>query len=363
MYDASALKRPTTLGAPNRCWPVLSLFSGAGGLDYGFELAGFHTVLAIDINHAALATYKRNHPDTAAIPLDLATVDPLEVLHLWEDNAGSLEPVGIIGGPPCQAFSSSNVHQTEKDPRRKLLWNYARIVQTFMARYEIDFFVIENVPTLLHKRHKPIFDEFKAILAPEFGIFEGILDAGTFGVPQHRKRLVAVGINKKRRPKTRLLLAEGDCQLPPPIEDVLGNLPEPTFCKPKPDPKAVPHHPNHVAMVPRSKRFRDGSLLAGNSKGLSFKVLAWGAPSYTVAYGNNEIHVHPDCHRRLSIYEAMRLQGFPHAYQLEGTFPEQVRLISDAVPPPLAEGVANTIAGTLGYRQDAGGVGPQSMTS
>ena len=353
MHNASTPKRPNTApGALSRCWPVLSLFSGAGGLDYGFKLAGFHPVLAIDINHAAIATYKRNHPDTTAIPLDLATAEPAEILGLWENNAGSLEPVGIIGGPPCQAFSSSNVHQTENDPRRELLWNYARIVQTFTARYEIDFFAIENVPTLLHKKHKPIFDEFKAILVPEFEIFEEILDAGTFGVPQHRKRLVVVGINKKRRPRTRLLLTEGDCQLPPPIEGILGNLPEPTFCKPKPDPKAIPYHPNHVAMVPRSKRFTDGSLLAGNSKGLSFKVLAWGAPSYTVAYGNNEIHVHPGCHRRLSIYEAMRLQGFPHAYQLEGTFPEQVRLVSDAVPPPLGEGIANTIVGTLGYGRD-----------
>ena len=345
MHDASTLKQPGIAPVtPSRCWPVLSLFSGAGGLDYGFKLAGFHPVLAIDINPAAIATYKRNHPDTTAIPLDLASADPAEILELWENNANGLEPAGIIGGPPCQAFSSSNVHQAEDDPRRELLWNYARIVQTFTARYGIDFFVIENVPALLHKRHRPVFDEFKAILAPEFRIFEEILDAGTFGVPQHRKRLVVAGINRKRHPRTRLLLVEGDCQSPPPVENVLENLPEPAFCKPRPDPEAVPHHPNHVTMVPRSKRFTNGSLLAGNSKGLSFKVLAWGYPSYTVAYGNNEIHVHPGCHRRLSIYEAMRLQGFPHAYQLEGTFPEQVRLVSDAVPPPLAKGIANIIA-------------------
>ena len=210
---------------------------------------------------------------------------------------------------------------------------------------------MENVPTLLHKKHRPIFDEFKAKLESKFKIFERVLDAGTFGVPQHRKRLVVVGVSKSRHPAPKLRLTEGDYELPPPIEGVLRNLPEPAFCRPKPDPEAVPYHPNHVAMVPRSKRFTDGSLPTGNGRGLSFKVLTWGAPSYTVAYGNNEIHVHPGCHRRLSIYEAMRLQGFPHAYRMEGTFPEQVRQVSDAVPPPLAEGIASTIAETLGYKR------------
>ena len=68
-----------------------------------------------------------------------------------------------------------------------------------------------------------------------------------------------------------------------------------------------------------------------------------------MAYGHNEVHVHPDCHRRLSVYEAMLLQGFSHSYELKGTFTEQVRLISDAVPPPLAKGIASTLAKTLGY--------------
>lgn len=284
--------------------------------------------------------------------MDLATADPVDILDLWENSAGGLEPVGIIGGPPCQAFSPSNVYQTENDPRRKLLYNYAKIVQTFTERYGIDFFVLENVPALLNKKHKPVFDTFKAGLEVEFEVSEKILDAGTFEVPQHRKRLVVTGVNKKRHPGTGLQLTEGDCELTPSIKDVLRNLPEPAFCRPKPDPETVPYHPNHIAMVPRSKRFRDGSMPTRNSNGLSFKVLDWDAPSYTVAYGHNEIHVHPSRHRRLSVYEAMRLQGFPHTYRLEGTFTEQVRLVSDAVPPPLAEGIANMIAQTLGYKLD-----------
>ena len=345
-------KQPTGITRNSSAWPVLSLFSGSGGLDLGFKNAGFDPVLAIDINRAAIATYKHNHPDSKVVSMDLATVDPAEILELWVDCAGSVEPVGIVGGPPCQAFSSSNVHQAEDDPRRQLLNNYAKIVEAFTTHYGIHFFALENVPGLLNKKHRVIFENFKeASEAAGFEVSEAILDAGTFGVPQHRKRLVVVGINRERYPDITLDIMEGKYQFPPSIQEILKGLPSPAFCAKNLQPEDIPHHPNHVAMVPRSVKFTDGSLSPGNCNGLSFKVLIWDAPSYTVAYGHNEVHVHPDCARRLSIYEAMRLQGFPHSYQLSGTFTEQVRLVSDAVPPPLAEGIANMIVEALGYRK------------
>ncbi len=328
----------------------MSLFCGAGGLDHGFQKVGFRPVLAIDVNRAAIETYKRNHPNTTVRSIDLATVEPTTILDLWEECAEGLEPIGIIGGPPCQAFSSSNVHQSQNDPRRKLLDNYACIINTFATRYSIDFFVIENVPGLIQIKHRAVFSEFKEeVRNGGFEVMSDVLDAGTFGVPQHRKRLIAVGINRNSHPDTKLRLLDGNCHPPPTVEKAIKNLPEPTFWAKNLDPDNIPHHPNHVSMVPRSQRFTNGSLLAGSSKGLSFKVLSWDAPSYTVAYGHNEVHVHPNCHRRLSIYEAMLLQGFTHSYQLKGTFTEQVRLVSDAVPPPLAEGIANSIVDGLGF--------------
>ena len=352
MDNAKTSKKLTGITRTSGAWPVLSLFSGAGGLDLGFKDAGFHPVLAIDINRAAIATYKHNHPDSKAVSMDLATVDPADILDLWVDCAGGVKPIGIVGGPPCQAFSSSNVHQVEDDPRRRLLDNYAKIVEVFTARYGIHFFALENVPGLLNNKHRLIFEKFKGTSkAAGFEVSEAVLDAGTFGVPQHRKRLVVVGINRERHPGITLDILEGKHQPPPSIQEILKGLPDPAFCAKHLQTEDIPHHPNHVAMVPRSVKFTDGSLSPGNCKGLSFKVLAWDAPSYTVAYGHNEIHVHPDCSRRLSIYEAMRLQGFPHSYQLAGTFTEQVRLVSDAVPPPLAEGIANMIAEALGYKQ------------
>ena len=211
--------------------PVLSLFSGAGGLDQGFAQAGFESVLAIDINRAAVATYARNHPSAKTICMDLATTDPATILDLWEENAGGAAPVGIIGGPPCQAFSSSNVHQVENDPRRKLLDNYARIITSFAERYTIDFFLVENVPSLIHNKHKTLFDEFQEVVREsDFEVISNVLDAGTFGVPQHRKRLIAVGVNRKRYPNTELQLLEGSCHPTPPVRLAIKDLPEPAFC-------------------------------------------------------------------------------------------------------------------------------------
>lgn len=90
-------------------------------------------------------------------------------------------------------------------------------------------------------------------------------------------------------------------------------------------------------MKPKSKRFLTGEMPVG---GRSFIKLEWKKPSRTVAYGNREIHVHPDGHRRLSIYEAMKLQGFPDSYRLMGTLSAQVKQISNAVPPPVAAALA-----------------------
>lgn len=334
--------------SPDR-WPVLSLFSGAGGLDLGFRLAGFSPKLAIDFNPVAVQTYIDNHPQTDVIQLDLSEATAAQVLDLWNDEVGADRPVGIIGGPPCQAFSTANVHQSSHDPRRQLLDKYGEIVSEFASSLQLDFFVFENVQSLTSKHHVAYLNRFKTTCDDAgFEVSDKVIDAGRFGVPQHRKRLIVAGVNRQRFPGVHIELPEGD-NVVPPVSTVLRGLPEPSFCSRKPVVESNPLHPNHVAMVPRSRKFTDGSLRPGDRRGLSFKVLDWDSPSYTVAYGHNEVHVHPGCHRRLSVYEAMLLQGFPEEYELSGTFTQQIQLISDAVPPPLGEGIASAIALTLRY--------------
>ena len=330
-------------------WPVLSLFSGAGGFDLGFKQAGFRPRLAVDLDPAAVETYRWNEPDTHVALLDIAESNPDELVKLWTSINGDKGPIGIIGGPPCQAFSVSNVYQRRGDPRRELLVSYANVIQAFTSRFGLDFFVFENVPGLTQERHRRRYLHFKRLCKKAgFSVREKVVNAGRFGIPQNRKRIIVIGINRERFPGLVLDPPEGDKQ-PLPARAALEGLPEPAFCRRDLDAAEVPHHPNHVAMVPKSRKFTNGMLEPGDQRGRSFRVLSWDRPSYTVAYGHREVHVHPNMHRRLSIYEAMRLQGFPHSYELKGTFSQQVQLVSDALPPPLGEGVAAAISKGLGY--------------
>lgn len=332
-----------------KSWPVLSLFSGAGGFDLGFRSAGFRPGLAIDFDPAAVSTYRWNQPDTHVSSLDIAETDPDEFVNLWKSINGDERPVGIIGGPPCQAFSASNVHQRRGDPRSKLLVHYANVIQAFTDRMGLDFFVFENVLGLAQKRHRRRYLQFKRLCRNAgYNVREKVVNAGRFGIPQNRKRIIVIGINNERFPGMAIEPPAGEKQ-PTHARVALEGLPEPAFCRRDLDASDVPHHPNHVAMVPRSKRFTNGTLKPGDHRGRSFRVLSWDRPSYAVAYGHREIHVHPNMHRRLSIYEAMRLQGFPHAYELQGTFSQQVQLVSDALPPPLGEGIGVAISKGLGY--------------
>ena len=333
---------------------MLSLFSGAGGFDLGFRQAGFRPKLAVDVDPAAVETYQWNQPDAHVALLDIAESEPDELVDLWVSISGYEGPVGIIGGPPCQAFSVSNVHQKRIDPRRRLLVHYAKVIQAFTSRLGLDFFVFENVLGLTKGRHHWRYQEFKRLCKKAgYSVQEKVVNAGRFGIPQNRKRIIVVGTSRERYPGLALALPEGDL-LPKPARVALEGLPEPAFCAKSLDPVEVPHHPNHVAMVPKSKKFTNGMLEPGDNRGRSFRVLSWDRPSYTVAYGHREIHVHPNMHRRLSVYEAMLLQGFPHSYQLRGTFSQQVQLVSDALPPPLGQGVAAAISEALGYTPRSG---------
>jgi DNA (cytosine-5)-methyltransferase 1 len=96
-------------------------------------------------------------------------------------------------------------------------------------------------------------------------------------------------------------------------------------------------------MVPRSRKFGENTAVGGRS----FRRLSWDDKSPTVAYGHREIHVHPNGKRRLSIYEAILLQGFPKKYWITGNLSQQVEQVSNVVPPPVAKAIAKAIKETI----------------
>jgi DNA (cytosine-5)-methyltransferase 1 len=205
--------------------------------------------------------------------------------------------------------------------------------------FGIDFFLFENVPGFAGSRHNLRFQRMKGRLERAgFHISEGLLDARNFGVPQIRPRVFVAGINREKYGSLEFALPTRSRARTRNVADAIRGLPKPLFFTRQLNGRKHPLHPNHWCMYPKSARF-DGSLELDPRK-RSFRVLQWEQPSYTVAYGHREVHVHPSRRRRLSVFEAMLLQGFPRRYELMGTLTDQIRLISDAVPPPVARALA-----------------------
>lgn len=333
--------------------PVVSAFSGAGGLDTGFIKAGFTPILAVDGDAAACDTFYRNHPTVPVIKKDLSQVSADFLVERVSELPGARRPVGLIGGPPCQAFSLSNGHKKAGDPRAELSKHYAALLSKLNQAFEIDFFVFENVLGLSHTMHADQLAQFRRLFdAAGFWIFNGELNAYDFGVPQVRHRLFIVGFNKRKYPRIEFEFPSGIRGGIRTVRQAIGSFPNPTYFNKSHERAELPFHPNHWCMTPRSSRFRDGSLKSAQITGRPFRVLGWDEPSWTVAYGHREVHIHPKGSRRLSVYEAMRLQGFPADYELCGTLSDQFRLVSDAVPPALGAAIGKAIREALrSYRE------------
>ena len=333
--------------------PIISLFCGAGGLDLGFRKEGFAPVLAIDSDEAAVATYNHNSEDEVAVRADLARIRYKTLVTLLTDRAPAVSPRGIIGGPPCQGFSRGNARSDPGDPRNTLPLKYARFLARLNGDYGIDFFVFENVPGLKSERHLPQFIKIRrAFEDAGFRVFETELNAKAFAVPQNRARLFLVGINKERFPDVNLTFPVG-VNREVTVRNRIEGLPNPVFFQRNLGPENIPYHPNHWAMNPKSKKFTEGTYNTGRS----FRQLKWDEPSRTVAYGNREVHVHPAGGRRLSVLEAMLLQGFPRGFQMCGTLSSQFELVSNAVPPALARPIAKMVRQTLYPGLGTGNIG------
>ena len=334
-------KNKTELVSPSlTSHKVVSLFCGAGGLDLGFTKAGFEVCYAADFDDAAIRTYNRNHPGELGKVVDLLDTSADQLCETILKECGTIpEIAGIIGGPPCQGFSRGNVGRHVEDPRNKLVIKYANIVNTFHDKFNLKFFVFENVPEIRAKKNLALLTELREKLSINFNIYEQELNSSDYQVAQNRKRVFIIGVAKSCG------LASFEFPTASPlrqkvVSDVIDKLPEPVYFSNGISIESIPFHQNHWTSRPKSKRFETGIMPNG---GRSFIQLEWGKPSRTVAYGNREIHVHPNGRRRLSIYEALQLQGFPFSYVLEGNMTQQVRQVSNAVPPPVAESIAASI--------------------
>lgn len=333
----------STRGLNSKLPKVVSLFSGAGGLDLGFKEQGFEIPIAFDISPAAIKTHNRNFPNTNGLIADLTKIGPQGVCEKVMQLIPAGERIGLIGGPPCQGFSRANSGAKANDPRNKFPALYIKIVEKIAKYYCVEFVVFENVIGMKDKKHLDIYNSvIEGLGALNFDVTEKQLYAPDYGVPQNRKRIIlfamrsgqGYSVAKPRRQKGMLN-----------VKDAIHGLVEPAIFERNLDKRTIPMHENHWTMKPRSEKFRNPNLIKKNSR--SFRRLQWDSPSATIAFGNREIHVHPNGHRRLSIFEAMLLQGFTQDFVFEGNLSEQVQQVSNAVPPPLARSVARAVQRAL----------------
>jgi DNA (cytosine-5)-methyltransferase 1 len=326
---------------------LLSLFCGAGGLDVGFEASEYEVGLAFDLRKDSIASYNHNRvgkPEHG----HLEDVSKLTLAKLDELYGSEFAPEGVIGGPPCQSFSRANTVYLDADPRHSLPLAYAELLKKLNDRNPLKFFVMENVTGLLSERHAHRLRRYeKAFGGAGFSLSRAVLLATDYSTPQIRERLFIVGFNRKLYgeakwlPPAKIQSADGRR---PDVKAAIGHLPDATYFERGLTPDQIPFHINHWCMKPKSPKFTvPGALRPGDGNNRSFKTLAWDMPSPTVAYGHREVHIHPDCKRRLSVYEAMLLQGFPENYELIGSLSSQIEQVSEAVPPPVAAAVAISV--------------------
>jgi len=174
----------------------IDLFAGAGGMGTGFKWAGWEPVLANDIHPTYLSTYARNvHSNVLAGSIsDAEVLDKLVAAAKQARSDG--RPFWVLGGPPCQGFSTAGNLRSMDDPRNHLAWDYVR----FLERAKPDGFVFENVPGLLNMEGGRVFEAVqKAFSAVMPLIVPAVLSAESYAIPQRRKRVILVGMKSARR--------------------------------------------------------------------------------------------------------------------------------------------------------------------
>lgn len=347
---------------------LIDLFAGAGGMSLGFTDrrfgGGFRSVWAVDLDRAAVQTYRKNfgdHVDCADIEQWLASGRPVPAADV------------VVGGPPCQGFSLLN-KQRVGDRRRELWQPFMDVVGLSGAQA----FVIENVAELLSS---PEADAIKA-RAKELGFdtVSSVLLAADYGAPQTRRRAVIVGwkSNLGNEPVFPPLPTHASpdslSNLPPwrTVWDAISDLPAPLGTSIRNDPPPYDLHfgrnptpkslERYRAVPPGGNRFD----LQRNAPGITpqcwinktsggtdlFGRLWWERPSVTIRTEffkpEKGRYLHPEEDRPITHREAARLMGFPDDFKFVGSKVEIARQIGNAVPPPLGGAIATTVSDLLG---------------
>lgn len=349
---------------------VLDLFCGCGGISQGFELAGYHIVGGVDFNEDATRTFQHNFKDAKVLCTDITTVSDEQIKELYKDVHV------IVGGPPCQGFSSANRWQKESDdPRNKLFFQYLRFVKVLKPK----IVMIENVRGLLTRDNGYAKERIETLLREMgYNVSMKVLCASDYGVPQNRNRAIIIGIKSKQPQK--VFDFDKISQLPKvTVEDAIGELyafedtgANTFLLKGTPssdyrrylrrDDNIVPDHSviypatkvqERIHHVPQGGNWQDvpEELWPNNRKNRhssAYKRLKEDEQSCTIDTGNaHSNYFHPLFDRIPSVRESARLQSFPDSFEFLGSRGSKYKQVGNAVPPLMAKAIATEIKSHL----------------
>ncbi len=322
---------------------VVSLFSGAGGLDKGFSAAGFETIWANEFDKTIWKTFESNFPD---VDLDRRSINKIPSKDIPDCD-------GIIGGPPCQSWSEAGANRGIKDYRGQLFFEFIRVLRDKQPL----FFLAENVAGILAKQHSQALQEFKTLFDESgYNLSFQLLNATNFGVPQDRKRVFFVGIRKDLNIQFSFPKPYKHKRV---LKDVIWDL------KSSAIPVTYSKYNHSVA----NHEYMTGSF---SSMYMSRnRVRTWHEPSFTIQAGGRHAPIHPQApkmqfvnknkrifvkgkehlYRRLSVRECARIQTFPDDYIFYyDNIIDGYKMVGNAVPCNLAYFIAKQIMSTLNIK-------------
>lgn len=326
---------------------LVSLFSGCGGLDLGFERAGFNIPVANEFDQTVCKTYKENHPYTHLIEGDVRGISKNDIAPYINGEVD-----GIIGGPPCQSWSEAGALRGIQDSRGRLFFEYIRLLQELQPK----FFLAENVSGMLAGRHREaVLNILEMFRDAGYDVSLTLVNAKDYAVAEERKRVFYIGFRKDLGidfvfPKGSTENDEDKLTL----RDVIWDLRE----------TAVPTAPlnRHNENSVNSNEYFTGAyspiFMSRN------RVKGWDEQAFTVQASGRQCQLHPqapkmvrfgpdDCrfaegyehlYRRMTIREIARIQGFPDDFRFFYTDANDAyKMIGNAVPVNLAYEIATAV--------------------
>ncbi len=329
----------------------IDVFSGAGGLSCGMELAGHKCVLGVEMDKHAANTFAHNHKHAAVHCGDIRELTPKRIKELLDGR----EVDAVIGGPPCQGFSTAGKGDPD-DIRNTLFREFVRIVKNTSP----NFIVIENVTGILAKKNeKTLSDIFKQFERLGFHMGVQVMSSEEYGVPEKRRRTIIIGSKLNAEiifpKKVKKVVTVGDV-----IEDlhakkgIIHNHDEELAqvkskldmerLKHIPEGKGIRYKKDEDAYLPKHLRLDvDWDEIPENRfRQTKYQRLDRSMPSPTIMT-HRYSYFHPTAHRYLTQREAAKLQSFPNDFVFKGPISAQWRQIGNAVPPLLGKAIGKAI--------------------